>query len=130
MPDILSDEERAAAEAQILSELQDAHDQRGKARKAAHVISEVEEAILKDAEYAQLRLQVQRQFFIDNGYEQYTDSRGVIRYVPPGEAEKKKQRRKKRARKWTIVSGANFESWLVYVGLGVFMSAIIFALLR
>lgn len=93
----LSDDEKKRWEEQFRKEVLEEHHRRSELMRARE---DEDVELAKQAELLHMRMQVREQFWKDQGYVRYTDSRGQESWVTPEEYELRMERRRARGRPW------------------------------
>ncbi len=121
---VLSEEERKAAEARILDELEEEHERRLRRleHKQQRVRSKREQQAQREKELlvAEMRERMRHQFYTERGYKLYVDSRGRENWLTPEEYEWRTKYRRSRRRKRKLVpsfKGTSARTVLIYTGL-------------
>jgi hypothetical protein len=123
---VLTEDERKAAEARILEELEEEHARRLRRleHKRQRVRSKREQQAMREKELviAEMRDGMRHEFYTERGYKLYIDSRGRENWLTPEEYEwrTKVRRRRRRTRKWIPVpsfKGARLNQVLIYAGM-------------
>lgn len=118
----LTDDERSEWEARFRTELEEEHAKRVEAqseadrRRLSRKRTEEEE---REAEVAKLRLQTREQFWKDNGYVKYIDSRGAELWLLPDEYERRMKARKRQKRNpvYEPLQAASTKQALLFLGV-------------
>lgn len=116
----LSDEERDSWVRQFRAEIEREDERRRaqsaeKAERKQHHVHEAE--MRREAELAQLRLEVREQFWREQAYVPYTDSRGVEIWLTPEEHDKRKRARRRRVKKYEEVWSGSLKSRVTFAGV-------------
>ena len=85
------------------------------AKRKQHHVHEAD--MRRDAELAQLRLEVRELFWKEQNYVPYTDSRGVEIWLTPEEHDKRKRARRRRVKQYEEVWTGTIKARLVFVGV-------------
>jgi hypothetical protein len=119
------DEERKALIEQFQEEVALEHKTRTEALNAPKEKpkSRIDE-FQREAEIASLRQQVRTQFYLDNGYVPYTDSRGITHLIPPEEAARRQSRRRRTQRKPRYLAKFKTYQYFSYIFIVLFGVAI------
>ena len=98
----LSDDEKRNLEAQIRSEMQAEHQRRieslSRRKEDSRKRHEDKSEMQRNAEVSELREEMQRRFYEEQGYKRYVGSTGREQWLPPEEYEWRSRRRKRRIR--------------------------------
>lgn len=121
---VLTEDERKAAEARIIEELEEEHARRLRRleHKRQRVRSKREEEAQREKELivAEMRDKMRHEFYSERGYKLYIDSRGRENWLTPEEYEwrTKVRRRRTRTREWVpSFKGARLNTVLIYAGM-------------
>lgn len=95
----LSEDERRAMEEQYRREVREEHERRSALINHERPLSSDEE-LARQVELARVRHQVREDFWKEQGYVKYLDSRGAESWVTPQEFAERWERRKARQRPW------------------------------
>jgi|AACY02.16.fsa_nt_gi hypothetical protein len=133
--DVLTEQERQSAEAEFEAELQAEHARRADAmrrRKAKRVDGrsrrEEEE---RRIELYELREEVRRRFYKENGYKRYIDSTGREVWLTPEEfAARSKRRRRRKLASIDQALPSKYRTLALYGGLALLATVLGFALAR
>jgi hypothetical protein len=122
----VTDPQHSAAEERIRAELQVEHDERKRRladkKSRSRVKSDRRRAQEEQEAELQLRRRVEEQFYADNGYKRYIDSRGKARWLLPEEYDWRMKARKERERrhgKHRSFEQPGRASWMIWAGLVV-----------
>ena len=119
----LTDEEREAAQAQILRELEEEHGRRlgvlSRKREQLRTKNEREQQMQRDLEVAELRDEMRTRFYEERGYKQYVDSRGRESWLTPEEHEWRSRHRRRRRRHRFVpkLAGPRARTIALYAGM-------------
>ena len=110
----LTDQEKDAFRAQVLEELSRKESEQEVPSLEPMSVDAEREELIRQAEMVRIRQDVEHAFYRERGYVQYTDSRGIISYLPADEVARRKRRHHKRKRRFPRKQG---RSWLFVVGV-------------
>jgi hypothetical protein len=114
----LSPEEREEWTRRFREEAKNEHERR--MQKAPHpsaLQDEAWEEARKEAEIARIRSETRKEFWQDNGYIRYVDSRGAELWLTESEYKRRTTRRKKRQRVFTPDWGGRAARGLMLLGV-------------
>ena len=111
---------------EILAELELEHQEREQRahRKAQRRKQKRRVERKRSKEVEELRAQMRREFYVDNGYKERVDPTGRQMYLSPTELKNKqrqkgKKRRKKSFNMFEWMQSYNLGEWPIYLGIGV-----------
>lgn len=125
------DDERAALIEKFRQEVELEHQKRNEAVKTpkGKTSSRIEE-FQREAKIASLRQQVRTQFYLDNGYVPYTDSRGITHLISPEEATRRQSRRRKTRRQPRYLAKFKNYQYISYIFVLLFGVAVAYKIVN